>query len=40
VGETGRSYDWLRQSNEYQDWKKLLHDFYDPYPVVEYFESV
>jgi heme-degrading monooxygenase HmoA len=30
----------FRQSNEYQQWKKLLHHYYDPFPVVEHFESV
>jgi heme-degrading monooxygenase HmoA len=30
----------FRQSPEYQAWKKLLHHFYDPFPVVEHFESI
>ena len=30
----------FRQSNEYQEWKKLLHHFYDPFPIVEHFEKV
>ncbi len=30
----------FRQSNEYQEWKKKLHDFYDPFPTVEHFEKV
>lgn len=30
----------FRQSNEYQDWKKKLHNFYDPFPTVEHFEKV
>lgn len=30
----------FRQSNEYQGWKKKLHHFYDPFPVVEHFEKV
>ncbi|MGG3468730.1 antibiotic biosynthesis monooxygenase [Neobacillus pocheonensis] len=30
----------FRQSEEYQDWKKLLHHFYDPFPTVEHFEKV
>ncbi|MFT4518382.1 MAG: heme-degrading monooxygenase HmoA [Halioglobus sp.] len=30
----------FRASQEYQEWKALLHHFYDPFPVVEYFESV
>ncbi|MGB0561265.1 MAG: antibiotic biosynthesis monooxygenase family protein [Spirulinaceae cyanobacterium] len=27
----------FRRSAEYQDWKKLLHHFYDPFPVVEHY---
>ena len=30
----------FRQSAQYQDWKHLLHHFYDPFPVVEHFEQV
>ncbi|MUT66547.1 antibiotic biosynthesis monooxygenase [Paenibacillus sp. NEAU-GSW1] len=30
----------FRQSPEYQEWRKLLHHFYDPFPVVEHFEQV
>lgn len=30
----------FRQSDEYQDWKTLLHHFYEPFPVVEHFESI
>ncbi|WP_318617556.1 antibiotic biosynthesis monooxygenase [Sporosarcina sp. YIM B06819] len=30
----------FRQSNEYQQWKKKLHHFYDPFPIVEHFEQV
>jgi heme-degrading monooxygenase HmoA len=30
----------FRQSGEYQEWKRLLHHFYDPFPVVEHFEIV
>lgn len=30
----------FRQSAEYQEWKKLLHHFYDPFPTVEHFEKV
>ncbi|MFC4025494.1 antibiotic biosynthesis monooxygenase family protein [Oceanobacillus longus] len=30
----------FRQSNEYQEWKKQLHHFYDPFPIVEHFEKV
>ena len=30
----------FRQSEEYQEWKKRLHHFYDPFPTVEHFERV
>ena len=30
----------FRQSSEYQEWKRLLHHFYDAFPTVEHFESV
>ncbi|NOI57751.1 antibiotic biosynthesis monooxygenase family protein [Vibrio coralliilyticus] len=30
----------FRQSAEYQEWKALLHHFYDPFPTVEHYESV
>jgi heme-degrading monooxygenase HmoA len=30
----------FRQSAEYQMWRTLLHDFYDPFPVVEHYEAV
>lgn len=30
----------FRESPEYQQWKKLLHHFYDPFPVVEHFEKI
>lgn len=30
----------FRESLEYQEWKKLLHHFYDPFPKVEHFEAV
>ena len=30
----------FRQSPEFQQWKQLLHHFYDPFPVVEHFEEV
>ena len=28
----------FRQSEAYQEWKALLHHFYDPFPTVEYYE--
>jgi heme-degrading monooxygenase HmoA len=30
----------FRQSAEYQEWKKLLHHYYSPFPVVAHYESV
>lgn len=30
----------FRQSSEYQEWKQLLHHFYDPFPIVEHFVKV
>lgn len=30
----------FRQSKEYQEWKRLLHHFYDPFPTVEHYENV
>ena len=30
----------FRQSPEYQEWKKLLHHFYDPFPTVDHYQSV
>ena len=30
----------FRRSAEYQEWKRLLHHFYDPFPTVEHYESV
>ncbi len=26
----------FRKSEEYQEWKKLLHHFYDPFPTVQH----
>ncbi len=28
----------FRQSEPYQEWKALLHHFYDPFPVVEHYK--
>jgi len=28
----------FRNSQGYQEWKKLLHHFYDPFPTVEHYE--
>ena len=30
----------FRGSDEYQEWKALLHHFYEPFPTVEHFEQV
>ncbi|MEH2200284.1 antibiotic biosynthesis monooxygenase family protein [Nostoc sp.] len=30
----------FRGSAEYQEWKKLLHHFYEPFPIVEHFEKI
>lgn len=30
----------FRESREYQEWKSLLHHFYDPFPVVEHYQPV
>ena len=28
----------FRKSNKYQEWKKLLHHFYEPFPTVEHYK--
>jgi heme-degrading monooxygenase HmoA len=28
----------FRRSPQYQEWKALLHHFYDPFPIVEHYE--
>ncbi|HEV8515824.1 MAG TPA: antibiotic biosynthesis monooxygenase [Cyclobacteriaceae bacterium] len=30
----------FRQSDEYQEWKKLLHHYYDPFPTVGHYETM
>jgi heme-degrading monooxygenase HmoA len=30
----------FRQSPVYEDWKRRLHHFYDPFPTVEHFAKV
>lgn len=32
--------DGFRCSAEYQEWKALLHHFYNPFPEVEHYENV
>ncbi len=29
-----------RGSQDYQQWRQLLHHFYEPFPVVEHYEQV
>lgn len=29
----------FRESEEYKHWKAMLHHYYDPFPVVEHFET-
>jgi heme-degrading monooxygenase HmoA len=30
----------FRQSKEYQEWKGLLHHFYNPFPTVQHYETI
>lgn len=30
----------FRQSPQYQEWRSLLHHFYDPFPTVKHYESI
>jgi len=30
----------FRESKEYQEWRKLLHHFYEPFPEVEHYQNV
>ncbi len=30
----------FRGSPAYRDWKRMLHHFYDPFPVVQHFTTV
>ena len=30
----------FRGSEGYQEWKQLLHHFYDPFPTVEHYELI
>jgi len=30
----------FRESEQYQEWRSLLHSFYEPFPVVEHYTSV
>jgi heme-degrading monooxygenase HmoA len=30
----------FRTSPQYQEWSRLLHHFYDPFPIVSHYDSV
>ncbi len=30
----------FRKSDEYNEWKRMLHHFYDPFPVVEHYQKI
>jgi heme-degrading monooxygenase HmoA len=30
----------FRQSEQYQEWRSLLHHFYDPFPTVEHYTAI
>jgi heme-degrading monooxygenase HmoA len=30
----------FRGSTQYQEWKRLLHHFYEPFPIVEHYEKI
>ena len=30
----------FRQSKEYLEWKRLLHPYYDPFPIVEHYDTI
>ena len=30
----------FRKSEEYIEWKKLLHHYYNPFPTVEHYETI
>ena len=30
----------FRESDHYKDWKRLLHHYYQPFPIVEHYECV
>lgn len=30
----------FRKSAPYREWKRLLHHFYDPFPIVEHYVEV
>lgn len=32
--------DGFRGSRQYEQWRELLHHFYDPFPIVEHFTEI
>jgi heme-degrading monooxygenase HmoA len=30
----------FKESEQYQQWRELLHHFYDPFPIVEHYAAV
>jgi heme-degrading monooxygenase HmoA len=30
----------FRESEQYLEWKRMLHHYYDPFPIVEHYEMV
>jgi heme-degrading monooxygenase HmoA len=30
----------FRESSQYLEWKKLLHNYYDPFPTVEHYKLI
>ena len=30
----------FRQSTQYLEWKKILHHYYEPFPIVEHYETI
>lgn len=30
----------FRESAQYEEWRRLLHHFYEPFPIVEHYEQV
>jgi heme-degrading monooxygenase HmoA len=30
----------FRESEQYLEWKKLLHNYYDPFPTVEHYVTI
>lgn len=30
----------FRESSQYEEWRRLLHHFYEPFPIVEHYEQV